>query len=120
MVVYETPNEVRAGILQLFKSRQCNPIILSEAQSLFPAISHTDIDNFLTDKKMEPKVFSSCLVALYCFLERYREELGTPKSRKRVILEQLYSQMKSSYPNLISIKLSVYGLWHNPEITNDE
>ena len=93
LVIYETPTEVRRNLIQfmtmragLFNVRY----IQSEALKTLPGIEPKHIDNYLMDKKMDPKMFASCYVALYCFLERYREEVGIAKSQKRVILERAY------------------------------
>ncbi len=93
LVIFETPTEVRRNLIQfmtmragLFNVRY----IQSEALKTLPGIEAKHIDAYLMDKKMDPKIFASCYVAIYCFLERYREEVGLAKSPKRVVLERAY------------------------------
>ena len=96
LVIFETPTEVRRSLIQfmtmragLFNVRY----IQSEALKTLPDIEPKHIDAYLMDKTMDAKIFASCYVALYCFLERYREEVGIAKSQKRVILERAYHKM---------------------------
>jgi len=90
-VIYDTPKEVRTSIFSLMGTNVklfTMSFICAECKRIVPSIVLKEVESFLLDKSLSPSSFSNAYAALYFFYERYCEELGVPKSIKRIILEK--------------------------------
>lgn len=69
--------------------------IAAEAKRVIPKITLKEVELFLHDNLPNHIAEANVYVALYFFLEAFREEKGQRKTDKRVILEHAYAAQRS-------------------------